>query len=486
MTKNTKEISVNIPDVATKQLQIQTLGDKRRVTLSSNWLMVFGFDGKRVIEESLGKNKGIRVRIASEEEIAAGKSKKVYERTYNGRSANPLNPVAKRKERLVQIASQTLINESLGDSTHVHITFKYGVLTFLPVTEQQFHELKELDPKEQISTLVGMTGGVDCHVLEKSGFRIDTVIEYRPEEKRDTTDYTEMTSISTLINSKPRVLINEDIYKLDQNRLADIVGNAPISVGHFSIQCDDFSTLKTLKDKKKSVVELSSTLDMFIPMLSVLDCLKIPVLVIENVPGFMSSPINDVLQLQLMRRGYNVHQQVFDAREHGGLTSRKRMYLVATMLESEFSFPEPKPYSRNVWEEVILPNLSLIMEKDVTENKVVKDSIKMERARVISASKPYAPTLTKAQGQDTKDAVVVEHEGRIYRLPVSVQEELNCIPETFNLDWAPVDKAAQIIGQSICCSLHEDIMTSVKNHIRKEQYSAGERSILNIKDLEAA
>lgn len=469
LTETIREIRVNVPDVATKQLKINDNGDRKRITLSSNWLMMFGFLGADtpVIEESLGAGKGIRVRLANEIEIAEGKGKKVYSRTYSSRSANPLNPVARRKERLIQIASQQLINESLGqECTNVHITLTYGEIQFTPVTQAQFDLLQSLDGNEKINTLVAMTGGVDCHVLESGGFRVDTVIEYRPQEKRDSTDCTELTSLSVLTNSKPRVLINEDIYQLNPTRLAKLIGGTPITVAHFSLQCDDYSTLKTNKQKATSVDDLSSTLDMFIPMLGVLDAVKPPVLVIENVPGFLSSPVNDVLRLQLQRRDYTVNQGVFDAREFGGYTSRKRLYLVASTLDNPFIFPTPVPYNLNVWEEVIAPHWDLIQKREVTDSKVVKDAIRMGRARIITCDKAYAPTLTKSQGQDPKDAVIVAHKDRYYRLPVKVQKMLNCIDDSFDLDWAPIDKSAQIIGQSICANLHHAIMGSVKDHIK--------------------
>jgi hypothetical protein len=72
----------------------------------------------------------------------------------------------------------------------------------------------------------------------------------------------------------------------------------------------------------------------------------------------------------------------------------------------------------------------------------------------------------KAQGQDTKDAVMIERDGRYYRVPVDIQAQLNALPESFNTNWMPKDKAAQIIGQSICCKLHHAIMESVKSHIK--------------------
>lgn len=460
-----RSVKFHCPDVATKQLKIQRIQDKRRVTVSTNLLLLMGFEGNvtQTVEESLGEGQGYTIRVASPEEVAEGKTKKVYIREYNTRSANPL----KRKEHLVQTGNQQLIDDSLGlECTHVHVTMTYGLITIKPITKDKFDLMQKFEDDEPINTLVALTGGVDCHVLEKSGFKISAVVEYRPQEKRDSSDQTELTSLSVLANSKPDVLFNEDIYNLDVHRMAQILFNTPITLFHCSLQCDDFSTLKTLQQRENSVNDLTSTLDMFIPMLNILDQIKNPVLLIENVPGFMQSPINDVIRVQLMRRGFKVHQGVFDARDYGGYTSRKRMYMVATTLDTPFAFPEKTAPSAPVWSSVIEPNWEAIVLKDVTDTKVAQDSIITGRMRAIQEHKHHAPTLTKAQGQDAKDAVVVEKLGRIYRLPVAVQKLLNGISDEFDVDWMPVDKAAQIIGQSICCKLHSAIMQSVKQHIK--------------------
>jgi len=177
------------------------------------------------------------------------------------------------------------------------------------------------------------------------------------------------------------------------------------------------------------------------------------------------NPINEVLKLQLARRGYQVHQGIFDASQFGGHTTRKRMYMVATTLNGAFSFPEAGASANPVWDEIILPHWDEIAQMDITDLKVTKDAITTKRARLIQQNKPFSPTLLKAQGQDTKDAVMIERNGRYYWVPVSVQKALNAIPEDFDLAWAPKDKAAQVIGQSICCKLHHAIMASVKKHI---------------------
>lgn len=218
---------------------------------------------------------------------------------------------------------------------------------------------------------------------------------------------------------------------------------------------------------------MSSTIDMFIPTLNMLDAIRPPVLVVENVPGFMGTetspnPINDVFCLQLRRRGYQVHQRVFDSSEYGGYTLRKRMYLVATTLKSDFAFPEPtgkRPHS--VWHEVVLPHLDEILQNDITDNKVTQDALSSGWSAVISEERPFAPTIMKAQGQGTKDSIMIKYNDRYYRPTVRVLEKLNSLPESFDSQWMPMDKAAQIIGQSICCKLHHAIMDAVKHHIKQ-------------------
>lgn len=464
-------LKINIPEVATKLLKLRKANNKKIMTLSSNWLPLFGFHGDAlVVEEMIGTGKGYRIRLATDLD---GATKKVYLREYKSRSANPLKKDAVRVEQLVETASQKIISAAMGDATHVHVTFSYGVLTFSPVTNAEYTLLQDLSINDKINTLVAMTGGVDCSVLEAGGFKIDTVIEFKPQERRDTSDYTELTSLSVLANCAPRVLCNEDIYTLNMNKLASLIGNTPITVAHISLQCDDFTGngLKSKEAKAKSVEDLSSTLDMFVPVLNMLDAIKCPVLVVENVPGFMgtkerSNPINDVFCLQLRRRGYQVHQQVFNAIDFGGYTTRKRMYMIATTLESEFSFPEPtgqRPFS--VWDEVVVPNMTSLMERDITDGKVTQDALTSGRAAIISKDRPFSPTMMKAQGQCTKDSIMIEIDGRYYRPTTQVLKQLNSLPESFDAEWMPIDKAAQVIGQSICCKLHDAVMKSVKQHI---------------------
>jgi hypothetical protein len=57
-----------------------------------------------------------------------------------------------------------------------------------------------------------------CYIMSVALYILTRIQEeFRPQEKRDKTDYTETTALSALANCAPRVLCNEDIYTLDVN-----------------------------------------------------------------------------------------------------------------------------------------------------------------------------------------------------------------------------------------------------------------------------
>jgi DNA (cytosine-5)-methyltransferase 1 len=126
------------------------------------------------------------------------------------------------------------------------------------------------------------------------------------------------------------------------------------------------------------------------------------------------------------------------------------MYMVATKLGTDFAFPEPTGRMRDrVWDDIIVPNMAEIMTRDITDGKVTKEAITSGRSAVISKNKPFSPTMMKAQGQSTKDSIMIEIDGRYYRPSTQVLKQLNSLPESFDAEWMPIDKAAQIIGRTL-------------------------------------
>ena len=105
-------ININIPKVATKQLKLQNCTAGKKLVVSTNWLVLFGFKANsRVKEELIGKGKGIRITLVDKDE---SKTKKVYTREYKSRRNNPI-------ETMLDIRSQTLINDALLNSINQHI-----------------------------------------------------------------------------------------------------------------------------------------------------------------------------------------------------------------------------------------------------------------------------------------------------------------------------------------------------------------------------
>ena len=77
-------LKLNVPKVATKLIKFRKSKDRKIMTLSSNWLPLFGFYGDaQVVEEMIAPGKGYRIRLANESDT---KTKKVYLREYKSRS----------------------------------------------------------------------------------------------------------------------------------------------------------------------------------------------------------------------------------------------------------------------------------------------------------------------------------------------------------------------------------------------------------------
>lgn len=146
MSNNTT-LKTNIPEVATKNLMLQSFGDnKRKLVVSTNWLPLFGFEKDCFTKEELiGKNKGIRITLVNKDEVNA---KKVYVRTYKSRRNNPL-------ETMLDIRKQSLLDEAFPkECKRVHIVFKYGEILITPVTDKNkklLINLKKLKINFQLS-----------------------------------------------------------------------------------------------------------------------------------------------------------------------------------------------------------------------------------------------------------------------------------------------------------------------------------------------
>ena len=454
-----KNLKINIPsNGATKQLSMQSTSQGRKLIISSNWLRLFGFEkGVEVIEEVIGEGQGMVVRLATKDDQA---TKLVYERSYKSRKNNPL-------ETQLDIRGQRKLNEAFPlDTKNVHVTFQKGKITIVSITERQAERIEiAKNANELMSAFVAMSGGVDAYALHKEGFKINTLLEWRPNEKRDKRDCTEVNSVNALGNVPVGTLINEDIGEINLARLAQMTEGSKSTLLHASLSCDDFSNAKGKSYKQLSMEDMSTSMDQVYDLMRIIETEKFPTILIENVGGFLTSDANSILESKLRKWNYTLHKTVAYAPEYGGKTGRKRYYMFATSFSSPFYWPQKQEISSiPIWDEMIKPYLSTL--RDVTHSKSIQDGSKCGRLRVINKDSLFSPTLLKSQNRMAKDSVVIETEDGRYLFPDNAMlKRLMGIPTGFDSSCVGDTIENEIIGQSVDFTMHHKIIQEIKKHI---------------------
>jgi len=452
-------VRVNVPHIATKKLRFRKNGDRRILTISSNFLSMFGFEkGDAVIETSLGNSQGIEISRVQDTLDVVGRIKRVYARRYPRRRNNPL-------EHQVEVSSQKLLDEAFpADCTHVHVQFQQNRLRVTPIYSTKQRALSNAERADPDSVFAALTSGVDLSSMRSEGFSVSAVLEWRPPEARDKSDLSETGMVAALANSGPLIAaFNEDVTSCAIDRIALALEKTPPMVFHASPQCDDHSPLKSKADKAQALEDTSSTSDMMIDLLNIIEKVSPPVVVLENVPGFVSSPAYEIASLRLRRWGYKRFEHVGDARDHGGLTSRRRAYVVFTALDAPFAFEDPSsPRAKDIWS-IVEPYLADC--RDVSHSKSIQDGKQCGRLRRITEASTSAPTPIKSQGRMAKDSLVIERSDGALLFPT--EDLLKRLLGLQDVDLSAVSAtiATEIIGQSIDRPHHEMVLRSVRKHI---------------------
>ena len=451
------DLSFFKPELITKELKMSTMANGvRRIRLSSNFLPLMGFSpGVRTTVEDLGVNAGMKISFNPEGHT------KVYSRTYTQRRNNPL-------EAMIDIQNQSVIARAIPtDAERLHFTLKNGSILIKPLFNNTFLIRNNIRKAEnKFSSFVAMTGGVDAHCLQASGFTIQSILEYRPQEARDKNDLTETGALNALSNvPTTKYVFNEDISKINWQNVKQVIQNDdPIGLLHVSLACDDFSTSKGVNLKKRSVENLDTSADLVYDALRLVETTQPATVLIENVPPFASSAAGDLLRVKLRKWGYYVTDAILDPREQGGLTSRRRYYLVASVWPG-FEMPEAMaPNASSIWR-VIESHLHEC--RDITHTSTVHLGVETGRARVITSSSTCSPSILKSQARQSKDSVTILSGGRYYLPSEKLLRVLNGFPDDLNLDSVSATLASEIIGQSIDYPMHHRLTSKLKEHISR-------------------
>lgn len=256
------DLMINAPDVVTKNLAFNTVAGKRRVRLSTNFLSVMGFQPGERLAVSMNSQAMTGFSVSPD---PAGQHL-IHQRSYKrGRSNNPF-------EAVIEFAGQSMLDQAFPSYTErFHVEMRNGRVVFSPLANRVHAIHNKLRRSSPWSAFVGLTGGVDIHCMESLGWHADVVLEHRPVEARDRAagrNLTEVHALNTLVNSAPRILLNEDIYHLEIDRLERIMSDAPpVTLCHYSLGCDDHSNAKSKGDKQRALDDLSTMYDMVYPVL---------------------------------------------------------------------------------------------------------------------------------------------------------------------------------------------------------------------------
>ncbi|WP_414487049.1 DNA cytosine methyltransferase [Stenotrophomonas maltophilia] len=448
-----------VPELVTKTLKVlcspQPDGTvRRKLRLSSNLLPLLGYQpGARFNAKQLGAGAGIELQFAPDG------GNKIHCREYARLRARPL-------EAQIDLQNQQLLDASIPSYTEAvswHLT-PNGKITIKPLANRAFsigRSLRQRRAADRLEAFVALASGVDIALMEAEGFRVIAALDWRPNEARDKSDKTETGALNATTNSQHlRFLFNEDVFAANWAQIRGQVGAVPVM--HCSPQCDDFSTLKGHQARQASIDNMSSVVDMVVPVLRGIEEMQPAVCVIENVPGFLASQAGQILCLQLRRMGYHVSAEVLDAPDFGGLTSRKRAFIVGSVFPG-FTFPPALP--RNTTP--ILQHLAHHLGRlpDISHTSTMQKALETGRARLITAESTFAPTLTKSQPRRAKDSVVVQTSDNRYLFIDGPASKTLMGLESVNTGLVNAEIEAEIIGQSVEGPMHSALMRQVREHI---------------------
>lgn len=451
-------VRLNIPSVLTKELRLQrnATSGERWVRLSSNLLDGFGFGPNSRLTRSLAVH-GQGFTLAADPRGAT----KVYQRVYNQRRNRPC-------ETVIDLKVQSFLDQALLPWTEaVHFTIKPGIIVARPQAPRAFHISRKLKAAPSpFDAFFAMSSGIDQSCFARLGFNPRYLVEWRPNERRDSSDLTETGILTSLANNAPEVVFNENIYTLDMGRVrAELADRPPVGLMHLGLQCDDHSCVKRSMHKELHVADLSTTVDMVYPALRLIEEGQPGVVVVENVPNFAKSGACELLTLTLRRWGYNVSTAVLNAPDFGGHTTRTRFYLIASIWPG-FEFPTPTGPAKQTAYEAIAHTLA--SSRDVTDLKTTRDGVSSSRIVFVTPEAACAPTTMKSQSHQPKDGTYIKApNGRILWPTEEALRILNGIPADFDLNAVAEGIAVEQIGQGIEFPLHHAVGAAVYRHVRQ-------------------
>jgi len=236
---------------------------------------------------------------------------------------------------------------------------------------------------------------------------------------------------------------------------------SPVELLTIGVPCEPFSTKR---QKGGQVPEAHELGDMTAWALILVDAVNPATVVVENVPGYLTSGAGMIMQHALRRMGYQVEARVIDPADHGQLAGRRRAVILATSgAAPRFQAPSDS-----------VARLGDVLDPDAGEwfDRTSKPWVfahwDRQRAkgngftegRVLTADTTRVPCLSKRYLNGQGDGVVVAHPTKpdTYRwLTLGEIRTLHGVPEHYQLPGAKT-VAGEVLGQAVVVPVWRDLI----------------------------
>ncbi|MEX2515193.1 MAG: DNA cytosine methyltransferase [Candidatus Paceibacterota bacterium] len=214
------------------------------------------------------------------------------------------------------------------------------------------------------------------------------------------------------------------------------------------------------------------------------------VLFLENVKGFKNHDKGrtfKIVKFILEKLGYEVHARVLNAKHFGVPQNRERIYIIAFLGETDFSFPEPPKHETRVGQilENKVPEKYTISEKLWSGHKRRK---KENEAKgwgfgysMFDEDSEYTSTMSARYYKDGSEILIKQEDKNPRKITPREAARLQGYPENFQIPVSDTQAYKQF-GNSVAIPVIEAIAAEVVKAHKKMNPRKGNK--INIEEIE--
>lgn len=278
-------------------------------------------------------------------------------------------------------------------------------------------------------------------------------------------------------NNKKTITYSTSVTEMDLDLLPK---DATVVVG--GVPCENYcpSGISKQKSLKKKSKEQGLTGHLGYYFLQAIEKIRPAFIVIEEVIGFRTSSMMDIIRKVLTERGYKLTEKILKANEYGSMTKRKRFCCVGTIGEKPFEFSSQTSMNLRTVKDILEVDIKDRVWLDKNNSKSIaynleKEIRDKEAGKGFKIARTYltdtlVATITKGyfRNQSTNPIIVnSEDENKFSWFTPRELARLQGLDDDFVLPSSN-NKSGEILGQGVSqepfIQVAEDIKTYLKRY----------------------